>query len=98
MRLTDDYLLVTTEKNNAMLFIEKMCWLSQNSSFRFNMKKLKTSFAINYTKLTSLTTAAPTPSEMVKTGAEQNFPPPLDEHELFNWIGISIDQQTLNIV
>ena len=24
MRLTDDYLLMTTSKNNAMLFIEKM--------------------------------------------------------------------------
>ncbi len=28
MRLTDDYLLITTEKNNAMLFIEKLCMLS----------------------------------------------------------------------
>jgi hypothetical protein len=28
MRLTDDYLLMTTEKNNAMLFIEKLCQLS----------------------------------------------------------------------
>jgi hypothetical protein len=24
MRLTDDYCLITTEKNNAMLFIEKL--------------------------------------------------------------------------
>lgn len=28
MRLTDDYLLMTTEKNNAMLFIEKLYNLS----------------------------------------------------------------------
>lgn len=28
MRLTDDYLLMTTSKNNAMLFIEKMQKLS----------------------------------------------------------------------
>lgn len=28
MRLTDDYLLMTTSKNNAMLFIEKMYKLS----------------------------------------------------------------------
>lgn len=28
MRLTDDYLLMTTSKNNAMLFIEKMHKLS----------------------------------------------------------------------
>lgn len=28
MRLTDDYLLMTTSKNNAMLFVEKMHNLS----------------------------------------------------------------------
>ena len=56
MRLTDDYLLLTTEKNNAMLFIEKLCLLSQGNYFKFNMKKLKTNFAINYQKLTTLTT------------------------------------------
>jgi hypothetical protein len=55
MRLTDDYLLMTTEKNNAMLFIEKLCQLSQGNYFKFNMKKLKTNFPINYQKLTSLT-------------------------------------------
>jgi telomerase reverse transcriptase len=57
MRLTDDYLLMTTEKNNAMLFIEKLCQLSQGNYFKFNMKKLKTNFAINYAKLNTLTTA-----------------------------------------
>lgn len=58
MRLTDDYLLITTEKNNAMLFIEKLCMLSQGNYFKFNMKKLKTNFAINYQKLSSLTTSS----------------------------------------
>jgi hypothetical protein len=48
MRLTDDYLLMTSSKNNAMLFIEKLCQLSQGNYFKFNMKKLKTNFAINY--------------------------------------------------
>jgi hypothetical protein len=47
MRLTDDYLLMTTSKNNAMLFIEKMHNLSQVSNFKFNMKKLKTNFYLN---------------------------------------------------
>ena len=47
MRLTDDYLLMTTSKNNAMLFIEKMYNLSQVSNFKFNMKKLKTNFYLN---------------------------------------------------
>lgn len=57
MRLTDDYLLMTTEKNNAMLFIEKLCQLSQGNYFKFNMKKLKTNFPINYQKLNTLTTS-----------------------------------------
>jgi hypothetical protein len=47
MRLTDDYLLMTTSKNNAMLFIEKLYKLSQVSNFKFNMKKLKTNFYLN---------------------------------------------------
>jgi hypothetical protein len=47
MRLTDDYLLMTTSKNNAMLFIEKMYKLSLVSNFKFNMKKLKTNFFLN---------------------------------------------------
>ena len=51
MRLTDDYLLLTTSKNNAMLFIEKMKKLSEVSNFKFNMKKLKTSFVVNLQKI-----------------------------------------------
>lgn len=51
MRLTDDYLLMTTSKNNAMLFIEKMYKLSQVSNFKFNMKKLKTNFVLNLNKI-----------------------------------------------
>ena len=47
MRLTDDYLLMTTSKNNAMLFIEKMYKLSQVSNFKFNMRKLRTNFPLN---------------------------------------------------
>lgn len=51
MRLTDDYLLMTTSKNNAMLFIEKMHELSKISNFKFNMKKLKTNFYLNLQKI-----------------------------------------------
>lgn len=51
MRLTDDYLLMTTSKNNAMLFIEKMYKLSQVSNFKFNMRKLKTNFFLNLQKI-----------------------------------------------
>lgn len=51
MRLTDDYLLMTTNKNNAMLFIEKMHELSKTSNFKFNMKKLKTNFYLNLQKI-----------------------------------------------
>jgi len=51
MRLTDDYLLMTTEKNNAMLFIEKLYQLSLGNYFKFNMKKLKTNFVLNLQKI-----------------------------------------------
>lgn len=51
MRLTDDYLLMTNSKNNAMLFIEKMYKLSQVSNFKFNAKKLKTNFGLNLQKI-----------------------------------------------
>jgi hypothetical protein len=32
------------------------------------------------------------------SSSADQFPPPLDESELFSWIGISIDQSSLNIV
>ena len=51
MRLTDDYLLMTTEKNNAMLFIEKLYQLSLGNYFKMNMKKLKTNFVLNLQKI-----------------------------------------------
>lgn len=51
MRLTDDYLLLTTEKNNAMLFIEKLYQLSLGNLFKMNMKKLKTNFVLNLQKI-----------------------------------------------
>ena len=51
MRLTDDYLLITTDKNNAMLFIEKLYSLSHKNLFKFNMKKLKTNFVLNLMKI-----------------------------------------------
>jgi len=89
MRLTDDYLLMTSEKNNAMLFIEKLCQLSQGNYFKFNMKKLKTNFAINYAKLHAITTGEQ---------AAAICPEPLSDQELFNWIGISIDMTNLHIV
>lgn len=51
MRLTDDYLLMTSNKNNAMLFVEKMHDLSKQSTFKMNMKKLKTNFVLNLSKI-----------------------------------------------
>ena len=81
MRLTDDYLLMTTSKNNAMLFIEKMQKLSQVSSFKFNMKKLKTNFYLNLNKIGC------DASTDLKT---QNI-----DTDLCSWIGISIEMKTL---
>lgn len=81
MRLTDDYLLMTTSKNNAMLFIEKMHNLSQISNFRFNMRKLKTNFVLNLAKIGC-------------TG-DNNIEKQNIDTKLCNWIGISIDMKTL---
>ena len=52
MRLTDDYLLMTTSKANAMLFIERLYNMSMQNKFRFNMAKLKTNFKLNVSKIT----------------------------------------------
>ena len=81
MRLTDDYLLMTTSKNNAMLFIEKMYKLSQVSNFKFNMRKLKTNFMLNLAK--------------IGCHSENNFDLQNIDTTLCNWIGISIDMKTL---
>ena len=81
MRLTDDYLLMTTSKNNAMLFIEKMYNLSQVSNFKFNMKKLKTNFYLNLQK--------------IGCHSHHDLEAQNVDTKLCNWIGISIDMQTL---
>ena len=51
MRQTDDYLLMTTSKTNAMLFIERLYGLSLANKFRFNMAKLRTNFPLNVAKI-----------------------------------------------
>jgi hypothetical protein len=84
MRLTDDYLLITNNKNNAMLFIEKMHDLSKVSNFKFNMKKLKTNFVLNLQKIGCVKDAA-LESQNVET-------------TILNWIGISINMETLNLM
>lgn len=84
MRLTDDYLLMTTNKNNAMLFIEKLYKASQTNNFKFNMKKCKTNFVLNLQKIGCHNT-----NELDK----QNICT-----DLMDWIGITIDMNTLNII
>jgi hypothetical protein len=51
MRLTDDYLLMTTSKSNAVQFVERLYRLSQVSNFKFNRKKLKTNFELNLERI-----------------------------------------------
>nr|AAP42279.1 telomerase reverse transcriptase [Moneuplotes crassus] len=81
MRLTDDYLLVTTKKSNAVLFIEKLTEVSSLNKFKFNMKKLQTNFPLD-------------PSKLAKYGItsveDQNI-----AHKYIDWIGISIDMTTM---
>jgi hypothetical protein len=84
MRLTDDYLLMTTSKNNAMLFIEKMYKLSQVSNFKFNMKKLKTNFYLNLAK--------------IGCHNSHDFDKQNIDTTLCNWIGISINMKTLQLI
>jgi len=84
LRLTDDYLLMTSDKNNAMLFIEKMHDLSKVSNFRFNMKKLKTNFQLNLQKIGC---------DKDQLGAHN-----VETSTIMNWIGISINMDTLNLM
>ena len=51
MRLTDDYLLMTTSKPNAVLTVERLYALSLANKFRFNMSKLRTNFPLNVAKI-----------------------------------------------
>lgn len=54
MRMTDDYLLMTSSKKNATQFIEKLFAMAAANKFKFNQKKLRTNFPIDIGKLSSL--------------------------------------------
>jgi hypothetical protein len=54
MRLTDDYLLITSQMSNALMFIERLYSVSVENGFRFNTKKLRANFRINVEKLSRL--------------------------------------------
>ena len=56
MRLTDDYLLMTTSKSEALLFIERLFGLSSENGYKFNAKKLRANFPINIDKLMKMQT------------------------------------------
>jgi hypothetical protein len=49
---------MTTSKANAMLFIEKLYAASLSNNFRFNMKKLRTNFELNVSKISYAIEAA----------------------------------------
>jgi len=84
MRLTDDYLLITTKENNAILFIEKLINVSRNNGFKFNMKKLQTNFPLDPTKLKKYG---------MDSVQEQNI-----AQGCIDWIGISIDMNSLALM
>lgn len=69
--------------------IEKMHGLSKHSNFRFNMKKLKTNFYLNLQKIGCVSGGgadyAPLESQNLVTS-------------MLNWIGITINMQTLSLV
>ena len=115
MRLTDDYLYMTTSKPNAMLFIERLHGMSLANNFKFNMKKLRTNFTVNLTKINythEKDRADAKAAVLTKKGEiDQNDAQKMrnvemkvikdSDHiddELFNWIGISIDMETLGLI
>jgi hypothetical protein len=58
MRLTDDYLLITDSKPNALLFVERLVAMAARNRFRFNMAKLKANFQFNVYKIGAAVEAA----------------------------------------
>jgi len=84
MRLTDDYLLMTTNKNNAMLVIEQLQKLSKTNYFKMNMKKLKTSFPLNLKK--------------IGCHADNDLGLQNIDVDYCSWIGISIHMETLELM
>lgn len=48
MRLIDDYLLITTEKDVASQFLDKMLLISKENEFFFNQNKITTNFHFGY--------------------------------------------------
>lgn len=48
MRLIDDYLLITTEKKVASMFLEKLMECAQTNDFCFNESKITTNFSYVY--------------------------------------------------
>lgn len=84
MRLTDDYLLITTKENNAVLFIEKLINVSRSNGFKFNMKKLQTNFPLDPAKLTKYG---------MDSIQDQNI-----AHDNIDWIGISINMSSLALM
>lgn len=51
MRLTDDYLLITTSKANALLFVERLVQMAAKNRFKFNMGKLRANFEVNVARI-----------------------------------------------
>ena len=76
MRLTDDYILITTQEDNAVTFIEKCINVSRENKFKFNIKKIQKSFPLDLARF-------------IKYGMDslqhQNI---VDDY--CDWIGISI--------
>jgi len=82
MRLTDDYLFVTSSKENANNLIENMLKLSENNDFKINYKKLKTNFPIDPKTLMM---------KQLESFSEDLY------KDFCDWIGISIQMSTLQI-
>ena len=54
MRLIDDYLLITTERNVASTFLQKMLQCSKENDFAFNESKITTNFSYVYNGINNI--------------------------------------------
>lgn len=94
MRLTDDYLFMSSSKKNAVMFIENLYRMAKANNFRFNAKKVRTNFDVNLSRIQAI--LEPTPLKTFKKPTEDKGY--LVEGPMFDWIGISIDMETLGLV
>ena len=97
-----------------MLFIERLYGVSLVNNFKFNMKKLRTNFALNVSKISHAIEKAKADARAAALAAKGEADTKISQitvfdkktldatqlldQEMFNWIGIGIHMKTLGLV